>query len=143
MTGAWRSTRTPTTSSSADGRTCSRGDNAQATVSLEKAKRREPDKASIREALGVAYLRMHRYQEAAAEFEHILAAAPANDYAHYCLGRCLVRMGNRRDGPRPLQDGAWLRPSVTYYQEALASLPPERLGVRPLFFSGPMQFSRG
>ena len=54
-----------------------RGDNAQATVSLEKAKRREPDKASIREALGVAYLRLHRYEEAAAEFEHILAAAPA------------------------------------------------------------------
>ena len=39
---------------------------------------------------------MHRYHEAAAEFEHILAAAPANDYAHYCLGRCLDRMGNRR-----------------------------------------------
>ena len=27
---------------------------AQATVALEKAKRREPDKASIREALGIA-----------------------------------------------------------------------------------------
>ena len=48
-----------------------RGDNAQATVSLEKAKRREPDKASIREALGVAYLRMRRYQEAAAYFEQL------------------------------------------------------------------------
>src|SRR3954453_6962651 len=54
------------------------GDNAQATVPLEKAKRREPDKASIREALGVAYLRLRRYNEAAAEFEHILDAAPAN-----------------------------------------------------------------
>ncbi|MDX6495223.1 MAG: protein-glutamine gamma-glutamyltransferase, partial [Gaiellales bacterium] len=73
-----------------------RGDNAQATVALEKAKRREPDKASIREALGVAYLRLRRYREAAAEFEHILDAAPANDYAHYCLGRCLTRMGQPR-----------------------------------------------
>ena len=90
-----------------------RGDNAQATVSLEKAKRREPDKASIREALGVAYLRMHRYQEAAAEFEHILEAAPANDYAHYCLGRCLHRMGNRRIAARPLQDGGLAAPEVT------------------------------
>ena len=52
------------------------GDNAQAMVSLEKAKRREPDKASIREALGVAYLRLHRYSEAAAEFEHILGTFP-------------------------------------------------------------------
>ena len=100
-----------------------RGDNAQATVSLEKAKRREPDKASIREALGVAYLRMHRYQEAAAEFEHILAAAPANDYAHYCLGRCLHRMGDRRDRrSATTRWPLWLRPSVTYYQEAVDGL---------------------
>ncbi|HEX5559864.1 MAG TPA: tetratricopeptide repeat protein [Gaiellales bacterium] len=98
------------------------GDNAQATVSLEKAKRREPDKASIREALGVAYLRMQRYQEAAAEFEHILAAAPANDYAHYCLGRCLARMGNRRVALGHYKMAVWLRPSVTYYQEAVDGL---------------------
>ncbi len=96
-----------------------RGDNAQATVPLEKAKRREPDKASIREALGVAYLRMRRYQEAAAEFEHILAAAPANDYAHYCLGRCLDRMGQRRIALGHYKMAAWLRPGVTYYQEAV------------------------
>ena len=95
---------------------------AQATVPLEKAKRREPDKASIREALGVAYLRMHRYQEAAAEFEHILAAAPANDYAHYCLGRCLDRMGNRRIALGHYKMAMWLRPSVTYYQEAVDGL---------------------
>ena len=98
------------------------GDNAQATVSLEKAKRREPDKASIREALGVAYLRLHRYAEAAAEFEHILESAPANHYAHYCLGRCLVRMGEPLKAAGHYKMAAWLRPEVTYYQEALASL---------------------
>ena len=91
-------------------------------MSLEKAKRREPDKASIREALGVAYLRMHRYQEAAAEFEHILAAAPANDYAHYCLGRCLDRMGKRRIALGHYKMAVWLRPSVDYYQEAVDGL---------------------
>jgi len=98
------------------------GDNAQATVSLEKAKRREPDKASIREALGVAYLRLHRYQEAAAEFEHILESAPANDPDHYCLGPCLVRMGEPARAGVYYKMAAWLRPEVTYYQEALASL---------------------
>jgi Flp pilus assembly protein TadD len=98
------------------------GDNAQALVSLEKAKRREPDKASIREALGVAYLRLHRYSEAAAEFEHILESAPANHYAHYCLGRCLVRMGEPSKAAGHYKMAAWLRPEVTYYQEALASL---------------------
>ena len=98
------------------------GDNAQATVPLEKAKRREPDKASIREALGVAYLRLRRYSEAAAEFEHILDSAPANDYAHYCLGRCLDRMGNRRIALGHYKMAVWLRPSVTYYQEAVDGL---------------------
>ena len=78
-----------------------RGDNAQATVSLEKAKRREPDKASIREAL---------------------AAAPANDYAHYCLGRCLHRMGEPRIALGHYKMAAWLRPGVDYYQEAVDGL---------------------
>jgi Flp pilus assembly protein TadD len=37
------------------------GHAAQATVALEKAKRREPGKASIREALGIAYYRIRRF----------------------------------------------------------------------------------
>jgi tetratricopeptide (TPR) repeat protein len=89
-----------------------RGDNAQATVPLEKAKRREPDKASIREALGVAYLRMRRYQEAAAD----------NDYAHYCLGRCLDRMGDRRTALGHYKMALWLRPGVDYYRDAVDGL---------------------
>ena len=37
---------------------------AQATVPLEKAKRREPRSRSIREALGIAYFRIGRWAEA-------------------------------------------------------------------------------
>ena len=99
-----------------------RGDNAQATVSLEKAKRREPDKASIREALGLAYLRLHRYREAAAEFEYILDTAPANDYAHYCMGRCLSRMGEEGLAAGHYKMALWLRPEVDYYREAVDKL---------------------
>ena len=99
-----------------------RGMAAQATVSLEKAKRREPDKASIREALGLAYLRLHRYREAAAEFEHILEAAPANDYAHYCLGRCLTRLGEPGLAAGHYKMAHWLRPEVDYYREAVDRL---------------------
>jgi tetratricopeptide (TPR) repeat protein len=69
---------------------------AQATVPLEKAKRREPNKASIRESLGIAYFRIGRYDEAAAEFRAILELAPNDDYAHYALGRC-----PREAGPLP------------------------------------------
>ena len=95
---------------------------AQATVPLEKAKRREPDKASIREALGLAYLRLRRYSEAAAEFEYILDAAPANGYAHYCLGRCLTRMGEDGLAAGHYKMALWLRPEVDYYREAVDRL---------------------
>src|SRR4030095_3840851 len=70
-----------------------KGRAAQATVALEKAKRREPEKASIRAALGIAYFRIHRYDEAASEFRKMLELAPVDDYAHYALGRCLEKQG--------------------------------------------------
>ena len=66
---------------------------AQATVPLEKAKRREPGKASIREALGIAYFRIRRWSEAEGEFRKVLELSPVNDYAHYALGRCLEKQG--------------------------------------------------
>jgi Flp pilus assembly protein TadD len=74
-----------------------RGMAAQATVSLEKAKRREPEKASIREALGIAYFRIGRWEEAEAEFRKVLELSPIDDYAHYALGRCLQKQGRERE----------------------------------------------
>src|SRR5439155_27566 len=68
---------------------------AQATVALEKAKRREPEKASIREALGIAYLRIQRYEEAEQEFRVLLELSPADHYAHYGLGRALEKQGKQ------------------------------------------------
>ena len=73
-----------------------KGRAAQATVALEKAKAREPDKASIREALGIAYFRIKRYAEAEAEFRKMLELAPVDDYAHYALGRCLEKRGREQ-----------------------------------------------
>src|SRR4051794_24419805 len=70
---------------------------AQATVSLEKAKRREPDKASIRELLGIAYFRLRRWSEAEAEFRAMLELAPTDDYAHYALGRSLEKQGREAE----------------------------------------------
>ena len=91
-------------------------------MSLEKAKRREPDKASIREALGVAYLRSRQYTRAAEEFEYILESAPSDHYAHYCLGRCLQRLGERKFALGHYKMAVWLRPSVDYYQKAVDDL---------------------
>ena len=80
-----------------------RGMAAQATVALEKAKKREPDKASIREALGIAYFRIRRWEEAEAEFRKVLELSPVNDYAHYALGRCLEKQGRDPRGEPALQ----------------------------------------
>jgi len=70
---------------------------AQATVPLEKAKKREPDKASIREALGIAYFRLRRWSEAEAEFRAVLELSPTDDYAHYALGRALEKQGRQAE----------------------------------------------
>jgi Flp pilus assembly protein TadD len=88
---------------------------AQATVSLEKAKKREPDKASIRERLGIAYFRLRRYREAEAEFRAMLELSPADDYAHYALGRCLEKQGKDAEANGHYKLASALRPSSEHY----------------------------
>jgi Flp pilus assembly protein TadD len=88
----------------------------QATVSLEKAKRLEPDKTSIREALGRAYFRSGRYQRAMHEFSAVVERYPANDYAHFCLGRSFEKLGDRRSASRHLSLAYGMRPDRSDYR---------------------------
>ncbi|HZO49028.1 MAG TPA: tetratricopeptide repeat protein [Gaiellaceae bacterium] len=83
---------------------------AQATVALEKAKRREPEKASIREALGIAYFRIHRWSEAEAEFRKLVELAPSDDYAHFALARALDKQGRSGEAGRHYSLARALRP---------------------------------
>jgi len=83
---------------------------AQAAVPLEKAKRLEPDKTSIREALGRAYFRTGRYRRAAHEFSAVVERNPANDYAHFCLGRSFEKLGDKPAASRHLSLAAGMRP---------------------------------
>ena len=62
------------------------GDFMAASVPLERARSLEPDKGSIREALGRAYFRSARFDKAAEEFAALVERYPVNDYAHFCLG---------------------------------------------------------
>ena len=94
----------------------SKGRAAQATVALEKAKRREPEKASIREALGIAYFRIGRLEEAEAEFRKLLELSPVNDYAHYALGRCLDKLGKPAEANGHYKLASSLRPGSRDYQ---------------------------
>jgi Flp pilus assembly protein TadD len=86
---------------------------AQATVALEKAKRREPRSRSIREALGIAYFRLGRWEEAEAEFRALVDLAPADEYAHYGLARSLVKQGRRREATPHIKLARSLRPRST------------------------------
>jgi tetratricopeptide (TPR) repeat protein len=89
---------------------------AQAAISLEKAKRLEPDKTSIREALGRAYFHAGRYGEAAGEFSAIVESSPVNDYAHFCLGRSFEKLGDRDAARRHLKLAFGMRPDRTDYR---------------------------
>ena len=95
---------------------------AQATVSLEKAKRREPYKASIREALGIAYFRMRSWNEAEAEFRALLELSPVNDYAHYALGRCLEKQGKQAEANGHYKLASSLRPGSNQYRSRILDL---------------------
>ncbi len=95
---------------------------AQATVALEKAKRREPDKASIREALGIAYFRIRRYDAAEAEFRTALELSPINDYAHYALGRCLEMQGKETEANGHFKLASSLRPESKQYRDRILDL---------------------
>ena len=99
-----------------------KGRAAQATVALEKAKRREPEKASIREALGIAYFRIHRYAEAESEFRKMLELAPVDDYAHYALGRCLEKQGREQEANGHYKLASSLRPGEEAYAARIRDL---------------------
>ena len=95
---------------------------AQATVPLEKARKLEPDKASIREALGIAYFRIHRWEEAEAEFRKMLELSPADDYAHYALGRCLEKQGRATEANGHYKLASSLRPGSDQYRARIRDL---------------------
>ena len=87
-----------------------------ATVPLAKAADLEPDKTSIREALGRAYFRSRQFDEARAEFEAVVERAPTNDYALFCLGRSLLQLGRAAEARKPLTLAATMNPKRHDYR---------------------------
>ena len=92
------------------------GDFQAAIVPLTRARDLEPDKASIREALGRALFKAQSYERAAAEFEAIASKAPTNDYALFCLGRAMQQLGRHREACHPLALACSLRPERNDYR---------------------------
>jgi len=92
---------------------------AQAAMYLEQALLAAPDKNSVREALGRAYYALGRFDNAAAEFEELLRRAPASDYAHFALARCLLRLGDVRGARRAARLALAMAPDNPDYRRAL------------------------
>ena len=100
-----------------------KGLTAQATVPLEKAKRLEPEKASIREALGIAYFRLARWEDAEREFRAIVEdLAPTDDYAHYALGRALEKQGKAAEANGHYKLASSMKPGSAQYQSRIRDL---------------------
>jgi len=99
-----------------------KGMSAQATVPLEKAKRLEPDKASIREALGIAYFRLRRWNEAETEFRAVLELSPVDDYAHYALARTLEQQGRDAEANGHYKLASSMNPANESYAERIREL---------------------
>ena len=90
-----------------------------AVVALERARELEPEKGSIREALARAYYRSQQVEAARLEFEKVLELDPVNDYAHFGLGMCLLRKGDRAAARGHLKMATIMRPGEEAYQDAL------------------------
>lgn len=92
------------------------GDHHAAVLPLQRACALEPDKASVREALGRALFHTQRYADAAQEFAAVTAVEPTNDFALFCLGRCLQQLGRDAEALPPLTQAAALQPGRADYR---------------------------
>jgi Tfp pilus assembly protein PilF len=96
-----------------------------AVVPLEHARDLEPDKGSVREALARAYFASGRFPAARDEFACAVEIDPVNDYAHFGLGLCLLRQGDRIGARRHLKLAVAMRPGNDDYRRALSKTVDE------------------
>lgn len=94
----------------------------QAVLLLSRAKLIEPEKASIREALGRALFMTGRMARARREFAKAVQLDPANDYAHFGLALACERTGERTRAIGHLKLARAMRPDVEHYERALRRL---------------------
>lgn len=87
---------------------------------LERARDLEPGKGSVREALARAYFNSRRFDAACDEFAETLAINPSNDYAHFGMGLCLLRLGERTAARGHLKLAVVMNPQEEHYARALA-----------------------
>jgi len=94
----------------------------QASILLGRAKLLEPEKASIREALGRALYMSGRPGRARREFAKVVALHPTDDYGHFALALACERTGQRDRARGHAKLAVALHPGVEAYEAALGRL---------------------
>jgi Flp pilus assembly protein TadD len=94
----------------------------QAAMMLSRAKLIEPEKASIRTALGRALFMSGRMARARREFAKVVQLDPADDYGHFALALACERTGQRTRAIGHLRMAVVMRPGVDEYESALRRL---------------------
>lgn len=94
----------------------------QAVMLLSRAKLLEPEKASIREALGRALFACGRASRARREFAKAVQLNPSDDYAHFALALACERTGQRSRARGHAKLAVVLRPDMPDYVRVLERL---------------------
>jgi Flp pilus assembly protein TadD len=89
---------------------------------LGRAKLIEPEKASIREALGRALFLSGRWRRARREFAKVVQLNPSDDYAHFALAMACERTGEMERARGHAKLAAALRPGTEDYERILRRL---------------------
>lgn len=95
------------------------GNAAAAAELLAHAHSREPDSASVLEALARATFDARRYAESHRFFGVLVETTPDNDYARFGLGLSRMRAGDVPGAVEQLALAAAMRPERADYQQAL------------------------
>ncbi len=93
-----------------------------AALLLGRAKLLEPEKASIREALGRALYMTGRMARARREFTKAVALHPSDDYAHFALALACERTGQRQRALGHAKLALALQPDRPEYERAVKRL---------------------
>lgn len=96
-----------------------KNEHLKAVMFFEKAKKLEPEKGSIREALAFSYYKCGLYSSAKENFSKAVSIDAANDYAHYGLGLCLIKEGKVNKALRHLKIALAMKPDNLFYSEAV------------------------
>ena len=95
------------------------GDPVAAAAKLEEARDLDPSMGSIRELLGLAYLRGRRFVDAEAEMTIAVDLAPNDPYRYYLLGRAQQGVGLLELARGSFKMATWLDPRSDTYRRAL------------------------